>query len=402
MAIYLWEGRTRQGTIKKGEMEAANEAVARSFLRKEGIIPLKITAKPKDIAESLPFLKPKVKGKDVVVFTRQLATMIASGLPLLQALEILSSQQENKTFKKVISEVKLDVETGSTFADGLKKHPKVFDELFVNLVAAGEVAGMLDTVLNRLAAYTEKAMKLKSKVKGAMTYPIIVLVVAIGVVSILLVFVIPMFQKMFAEMGGTMPAFTQMVINLSEFTQKNIIWAIVGVIFLVFAFRRFHASKGGRVFIDDLVLKLPVLGEVIRKVAVAKFTRTLGTMLASGVSILDGLDIVAKGSGNKTIEKSLLETKKRISEGKNMAEPLAESGVFPPMVVQMIAVGESTGALDQMLGKIADFYDDEVDTAVEALTSMIEPMMMVFLGGTIGGLVVAMYLPIFKMAAVIG
>jgi len=298
----------------------------------------------------------------------------------------------------MLKEIKADVEGGSTFADALKKHPKTFDELFVNLIAAGEIGGILDTILNRLSAYIEKAMKLKKQIKGAMVYPVTVLVIAIAVVAVLLIFVIPIFKKMFEDFGGTLPGPTQLVINMSEWMRRYIIFIIFffGIIF--FAFRRFYRTQKGRSLIDDLVLKAPVFGDLLRKVAVARFTRTLGTMIQSGVPILDALDIVAKTAGNKTVEGAIYKTRASISEGRTIAEPLAESGVFPSMVVQMISVGESTGALDSMLNKIADFYDEEVDAAVSALTSMIEPMMMVFLGGTIGGLVIAMYLPIFKIA----
>jgi type IV pilus assembly protein PilC len=282
------------------------------------------------------------------------------------------------------------------------KHPRIFDELFVNMVAAGEVGGILDTILNRLSAYMEKAMKLKRQVKGAMTYPVIVLVIAILVIAVILVFVIPVFEKMFADFGGALPVPTQVVVSISRIVKGNIHWILIGLGLLAYAFKRFYNTDKGRATVDDTVLKLPVFGPLLRKVAVAKFTRTMSTMISSGVPILEALDIVAKTAGNKTIEGAIYDVRSGITQGRTMAEPMGESGVFPSMVVQMVAVGESTGALDAMLGKIADFYDDEVDAAVEALTSMIEPFMMVFLGTTIGGLVIAMYLPIFKMAGMVG
>jgi type IV pilus assembly protein PilC len=365
------------------------------------IKPTKIKQKGKDLFENVAFMQPKVKGPDVVVFARQFATMINAGLPLIQSLDILQSQQENKTFNKILKEIKERVEEGSTLADALGRHPKIFDDLFVNMVAAGEVGGILDTILNRLSAYMEKAMKLRRQVKGAMTYPIIVMIIAILVIAVILIFVIPVFEEMFADFGGTLPVPTQIVVGVSRFAKGNIIFIIIGLGILGFAFKRFYSTERGRAMVDDLLLKMPVFGPLLQKVAVARFTRTMSTMISSGVPILEALDIVAKTAGNMTVEKALYKVRAGITQGRTMAEPLGESRVFPSMVVQMVAVGEQTGALDAMLGKIADFYDDEVDAAVESLTSMIEPFMMVFLGITIGGLVVAMYLPIFKMAGVV-
>ena len=402
MSDFIWKGVNKKGKKKKGEMEADNENFVRLTLRRQGIEPTKIKPKPKDLFENIKFLQPKVGEKDIVVMTRQFATMIDAGLPLVQCLEILYSQQENRTFKKILKDIKASVEEGSTFADALKHHPEVFDDLFVNLVAAGEVGGILDIILNRLAAYIEKAAKLKRKVKGAMTYPIVVMVIAVLVVAIILIFVIPVFQSMFADFGKALPIPTQIVVNISEFVKSYILYMIVALGVLAFAYRRFYRTERGRALVDQLVLRVPVFGMLIRKVAVAKFTRTLGTMISSGVPILDSLEIVASTAGNKTIEDAIRETRQSISEGRTIAEPLADSEVFPSMVVQMISVGEATGALDTMLGKIADFYDDEVDAAVEALTAMLEPFMMVFLGGTIGGLVVSMYLPVFQMAGAMG
>ena len=403
MDVYVWEGRSRKGTMERGEISAANEAAVRSALRRQQIQAIKIETKPKDLLRGLKFgRRRKVKEKDIVVFTRQFATMIDAGLPLVQCLEILASQQDNTTLKEILLKVKADVEAGSTFADALRKHPTVFNDLFCNLVTAGETGGILDTILNRLAAYIEKSMNLKKKVKGAMVYPIAVLVIAMIVVISMLVFVIPVFQKMFADMGGTLPAFTQMVINLSDFMRRYFPLVAAALVALYFVFQRYYKTERGQLTVDDYLLRLPIFGSLIRKVAIAKFTRTLGTMLSSGVPILEGLDIVARTSGNKVIEKAILKTKMSIGEGKTIAEPLAASGVFPPMVVQMISVGESTGALDSMLSKIADFFDDEVDAAVAALTSLLEPLLMVFLGGAIGAIVVAMYLPIFQMASILG
>ena len=403
MAIYIWKGRSRQGAIKKGEIEATSEAAVMAQLRAQLILPVTVKEKSKDISEYLPFLKPGIKTKELVIFTRQFATMIDAGLPLVQCLQILGDQQDNSTFKEIIREVRSDVEQGSTFADALGKHPKPFDALYVNLVAAGEIGGILDTILNRLAAYLEKADALARKVRGAMVYPTTVLVVAIGVVVLLLTKVIPTFEKMFADFGGTLPMPTQVVVSISHFVQEWIGPTLVVVFVLITAFNQARKrSRNFRRSTDALFLKSPVFGSLLRKVAVARFTRTLGTMIASGVPILDGLDIVAKTAGNVVIEEALLDVKAAISEGRTIAEPLAESEVFPGMVVQMIAVGEETGAMESMLSKIADFYDDEVDTAVDALTALLEPVMMVGLGGTVGALLIAMYLPIFKIAETIG
>ncbi len=403
MAIFQWKARTRQGTLKKGEIEALNEAAVMAQLRAQMLLPVTVKEKSKDVSEYLPFLKQGIKTRELVIFTRQFATMIDAGLPLVQCLEILGDQQPNKTFKTIIRDVKADVEQGSTFADALRKHPKPFDELFVNLVQAGEIGGILDTILNRLAVYLEKADALAKKVKGAMVYPSTVLVVAVGVVVLMLTKVIPTFEKMFQDFGGELPAPTAFVVALSHFMQEWIglfLGAVVATVMGFFAARRKNLKF--RRATDAMFLKLPIFGTLLQKVAVARFTRTLGTMIASGVPILDGLEIVAKTAGNMVIEEALRDVRSAISEGKTIAEPLSESGVFPGMVTQMIAVGEETGAMETMLSKIADFYDEEVDAAVDALTAMLEPLMMVFLGGTVGGLLIAMYLPIFKIAETIG
>jgi type IV pilus assembly protein PilC len=402
MPVFLWQAETRKGEKKKGEIEAANEAALRGILRRQGLASITIKPKPKDLADYLPFLKQKVKEKEVVIFCRIFSTMINAGLPLIQCLELLAQQEQNKTFAKVIRSIKEDIEGGSTLSDALKKHPQIYDDLFINLVAAGESGGILDVILQRLSNYMEKAMKLKSKVKGAMTYPASVLVISIAVVALLLVKVIPVFQKMFEGFGSALPGPTQFLINISQLAQKYFMVAIVAIAVAIFAFRRFYKTEKGTLLIDDLILKAPVFGPLLKKVAVARFSRTMSTMMASGVPILEGLAIVSKTAGNKIIENALMRVRKSISEGKTIAEPLMETGIFPPMVVQMIAVGEATGALDTMLSKIADFYDDEVDAAVDAMTALLEPFMMVFLGGVVGGMIIAMYLPIFKMASVVG
>ncbi len=401
MPIFQWEGKDRSNQTQKGEMEAANEQAVRSMLGRQQINPDKIKKKPKDLFENVSFMQPKIQQHDIIIFCRQFSTMIDAGLPIIQCLDILHSQQDNKTFKKMLKDIKTSVESGQTLAESLKKYPDQFDDLFVNMVAAGEAGGILDVILRRLSTYMEKAAKLKGQVKGAMTYPIITLVIAFGVIAVILVFVIPVFEEMFADFGEALPAPTQMVIGASEFVQGNILFIIIGIVLFIFAFRRFGKTERGRAFIDDKMLKLPIVGILLRKVAVARFTRTMGTMLSSGVAILEALDIVAKTSGNKTIETALYSVRTSIAEGQTIADPLSRTGVFPPMVCQMIAVGESTGAVDQMMEKIADFYEEEVDQAVDNLTSMIEPIMLVFLGVTIGGLVVSMYLPIFQMAGAI-
>lgn len=403
MPKFNWEAKNKAGSQQSGIMEATSAALVEAQLKRYGFSSITVKGEGKSFQLKIPgFGGGKIDTKDLVVFTRQFATMIDSGLPLVQCLDILSSQQENKTFKEILLKVKESVEGGATFADALGKHPKAFDDLFVNLVAAGEVGGILDTILNRLAAYIEKAMKLKKQVKGAMVYPATIMSIAVVVIGVILVFVIPTFAKMFADFGGELPAPTKIVIALSAFIQKYIIVMIAAAFGLKFAFSKYYATANGRKVMDRLALRAPIIGPLVRKVAVAKFTRTLGTMISSGVPIMDGLEIVAKTAGNKIIEEAIYKVRQAISEGKTMADPLAESGVFPPMVVQMIAVGEATGAMDAMLSKIADFYDDEVDDAVGALTSMMEPLLMVFLGTTVGGLVIAMYLPIFKLAGAVG
>jgi len=404
MPVFAYEGRTASGETKKGEVEAADQDAARSRLRAMQISPTKVKAKG-GVGISMPqfdFLKPKVTTKDLVIFVRQFATMIDSGLPLVQCLEIQASQATNPTLREQLSVIKESVESGTTFADALKKFPGTFDDLFRNLIAAGEVGGILDTILNRLATFLEKNEKLKRQIKGAMTYPAIVMGVAGLVVTVLLLKVVPTFESMFLEFGGALPAPTQIVVDMSKFMQKNWVFMFAAFGATAYAVKFSYGTAKGRVIYDGIFLKLPVLGELLTKVAVARFCRTLGTIVASGVPILDGLEICARTAGNKIIEAAVLQAREAISEGRNIAEPLSESKVFPEMVCQMISVGEATGALDIMLTKIADFYDDEVDQAVENLTSMMEPLIMVFLGIVVGGFVVAMYLPIFTMASAIG
>ncbi|MDR2550561.1 MAG: type II secretion system F family protein [Desulfobulbus sp.] len=401
MPIYVWKGKNSYGEKRKGEVEAIDEAGARAQLRRMRIDNPTIKPKPKDLLENIKLFQPKVTGRDLVIFTRQLSTMIDAGLPLVQSLQILGKQQSNATFKAVLTSIQGDVETGTTLADSMRKHPKIFDSLYANMIEAGELGGILDTILSRLAGFKEKAMALQKKIKGAMTYPTICLGISILILGVILIFVVPVFEKMFKDFGSTLPAPTQMVVDASNFVQSYIIFVIIGFVLLSWIIKKIYSTDKGRLRIDHMILWSPVIGPLIRKVAVAKFTRTLSTLLQSGVPILDSLQVVARTAGNKIIERAVIRVAESIAEGRAIAEPLEESGVFPNMVVQMINVGESVGALDIMLEKIADFYDEEVDQAVENLTAMIEPFMMVFLGGMIGGLVVAMYLPIFKIASVV-
>jgi len=397
LPVWVWEGKTKTGEVKRGELEATDEAQVQQRLRAMALNNVKIKKKPLQLSFKLPGLGG-ISQKDLVIFTRQFATMIDAGLPLVQCLDILAAQLDNMAFREVLTKVKQKVESGSTLADALGDHPKVFDTLYVQLVAAGEIGGILDTILNRLAQYIEKNEKLKSKVKGAMVYPSVVLLVAVGVTVVLLLFVTPTFEKMFKDFGGAMPAPTQIVIDLSKWLQHNGFYLLGVIIAAIFGFRAWVQWPKGRQQWDAFIIRTPIFGPLIRKVAVARFTRTLGTMISSGVPILDALEVVAKTAGNSVVEKAIRYTKEKISEGKTIVQPLGETKVFPPMVVQMIGVGEATGAMDQMLTKIADFYDDEVDAAVAALTSLIEPVMMVFLGAIVGGFLVAMYLPIFSIA----
>jgi type IV pilus assembly protein PilC len=400
MPTYAYEGKARDGRIKKGVLNAQSETDARMQLRKLQIVPTLVKPHKKRFLENLSAFQPRIKEKDVVIVTRQFSTMIDAGLPVVQCLEILAGQQEKKNFKNVLANVKEIVEGGATLTEALSRYPNVFNNLYTSLVSAGETGGVLDIVLSRLAGYMEKVMRLKAKVKGAMVYPTVIVAIAVLVMAVILIFVIPVFSKMFSEMGASLPLPTQVVVGLSYLVKDNVLYLVIAGLVAAILFRQLYKSEAGKKIFDRLALRLPIFGPLLRKVAVAKFSRTLSTMLSSGVPILESLDIVAKTAGNKTVETAILRSKKAISEGKTIAEPLGESGVFPNMVLQMIGVGEATGELDSMLQKIADFYDEEVDNAVSALTALLEPMMMVFLGGTIGGLVISMYLPIFQMAAV--
>ena len=400
--VFQWSGKTTKGIVETGEMTAATKEDVIAQLRKRNITTTIVTEKTKKSLLGKLSFGSGVKDKDIVIFTRQFATMIDAGLPLVQALDILSTQVESKALGNALVQVKGDVESGATYADALKKHTRIFSELYVNMVAAGEAGGILDTILNRLAAYIEKAMKLKKKVKGAMVYPAVVSSIAVFVIAVIMIFVVPTFSKMFLALGGTLPLPTLMVINASNFIAGigGLLCAAAIVGFVVFIGQARRTEKG-KYATDRILLKLPIFGPLLNKVAVAKFTRTLGTLVSSGVPILDGLEITAKTSGNKIIEYAIMDVRKGVVSGKTLAEPITKAKVFPPMVTHMIAVGESTGALDSMLSKIADFYDDEVDAAVNNLTAMMEPMLMVFLGGAVGFIVVAMYLPIFKLITLI-
>ena len=406
MPIYVWEGKDRAGKKVSGELEARDMQAVFNVLKSRNIAAAagKIREKGKglEMEINIPGFGPKVKQKDVVIFTRQFATIIDAGLPIVQGLDILGKQHDNKAFQKVLMGVKETVQTGSTFADGLAKYPEAFDDLYVNMVVAGENGGILDIILERLAIHMEKAMKIKREVKTAMIYPGVVVAAAVIVTAVLLIFVIPTFAELFSEFGASLPLPTQMVISLSNFAVENW-WIIFGsMATLITVFWRFIRTDRGKEVMHPIALKLPVFGDIIRKVAVARLSRTLGTMLSSGVPVLEALKICARTAGNKVVERDIQRARVSISEGKNMAEPLSESVVFPPMVVQMIGVGESTGQLDAMLQKIADFYEDEVDNAVHAMKQLIEPIMILVLGTVVGGLVIAMYLPIFKMGSVVG
>jgi type IV pilus assembly protein PilC len=400
MPTFTYSARSMSGELQAGEVQLNSREEVVGFLRRQRLVPVKI--EQKQAALSIPGLSRGVGTRDVVIFTRQFATMINSGLPLVQSLDILAKQSENKELRKTIEQVLYDVESGQTLADALRQHPKVFSPLYVNMVAAGEAGGILDTILLRLAVFLEKADALKRKIKGAMIYPGVILTVAVGAVAVLLIFVIPTFQTMFESAGIQLPGPTQFVIMLSEQLQRY--WFVyLGVIILAaVAVQRYYRTRSGQLVLDRLLLNLPVLGNLQRKAAIARFTRTLGTLVSSGVSILDGLEITARTAGNRVLHDAIMESRSSIAGGETISEPLKKSGVFPPMVVQMINVGEQTGGLDEMLTKIADFYDEEVDAAVEALLAAMEPVMIVFLGVIVGGMIVAMYLPIFDMINAVG
>ncbi|HSF29584.1 MAG TPA: type II secretion system F family protein [Candidatus Tectomicrobia bacterium] len=396
---FLWEGRTRGGVVHKGEIEAESRERAIATLRQQHVVVTTIKAKPR--ALTLPGFGRRVSEKDLVLFTRQFTTMIDAGLPLVQCLDILSKQTENKSFGKTIVEIKKEVEGGATLADALRKYPRIFDDLYVNLVQAGEVGGVLDTTFARLAGYIEKARSLKGKVKSAMVYPAAIVFVSVSVIIFLMIFVIPVFAQMFQDFGGTLPWPTQFVIGVSNFVKNYILFTIPVLILAVFGFKQFYRTEAGKRFTHRTLLKTPIFGALLQKAAIARFSRTLSTLMGSGVPIIDSLDITARTAGNKVLEDAVLASIGSIKEGQTLATPLAKHRVFPPMVVQMVEIGDVTGELDSMLSKIADFYEEEVDRAVEALTAMLEPMMMVFLGTILGFIIVAMYLPIFKMASLI-
>ena len=397
MAVWAYQGRSGTG-VQKGEIEAPDRITAVGELRRRAILVTQIN----ETAGKTPVrIGSKVKDKDMAIFTRQFSTMIDAGLPLVQCLNILAEQSKSKNLRGVTANVARNVEEGTTLAEAMRKHHRTFNDLFTNMVEVGEAGGILDVILQRLASYIEKTAALKRKVKGALVYPIVIVGVAVLVIMFMLTFVIPTFAAMFKDMGADLPLPTRIVIGLSDFVRTYILLLIAGLVGCVFAIRSYYRTEGGKSTIDALLLRIPIFGPLIRKVAVARFTRTLGTLVQSGVPILEGLRITASTSGNKVVEKAVLQCRTSVTEGKTLAEPLKGSGVFTPMVTQMIAVGEQTGALDAMLSKIADFYDDEVDTAVNTLTALLEPIMIVFLGGVVGGLVVAMYLPIFKLVTLI-
>ncbi len=397
MPTFAFSGRTRGGETVTGERVGDTMDLVASALRREQILVTRITP-----AQAKPAVKKKLRSKaphakNLAVFTRQFSVMIDAGLPLVQCLEILGTQEEDKNFAAVILQTRADVEGGASLADAMKKHPKVFDALYSNMIAAGEAGGILDGILKRLAVYIEKAVKLKGQVKSAMIYPVAVVVIATGIVSLILWKVIPTFEGLFASLGADLPWPTRIVLAMSNFVVRFMPFILVGLGVTVYAVKRYYATDKGRHVIDALLLKMPILGVVLRKIAVARFCRTLSTLIASGVPILDGLDITARTSGNVIVEDAVQTTRKSIERGETIAAPLKQTGVFPPMVVQMISVGEATGALDTMLSKIADFYEDEVDTAVAGLLTLLEPIMIAFLGGIVGGIVIAMYLPIFGL-----
>ena len=405
MPTFVWEGKTAQGRAMKGELEAPNLEAVVTVLRHRRIrpIPNRIREKGKGLEKeiTIPGFGEKVKTKDLSIFTRQFATMIDAGLPIVQCLDILGEQSESKLLRNTVRTIRQDVEGGATLADALRKHPKIFDALYINMVEAGEAGGVLNTVLNRIALFIEKANKLKRKVKGAMIYPCAIIAVAVIVVSILLIFVIPVFAELYGSMGKALPAPTQITINISN-------WFVASWYYLLFALggvvagvRFYYQSDQGRINIDGLLLRLPVIGDMLRKVAVARFSQNMAILLSSGVPILEGLAITARTAGNKVVEKAIMDSRVSISQGKTVAEPLAESKIFPPMVCHMVAVGETTGGLDGMLRKIAEFYEEEVDDAVASLTALMEPMIMVVLGVILGGLVISMYLPIFQLGSLV-
>lgn len=400
MPVFTYKGRSTAGAVN-GELEADNRLAAVSALRAKGVVATQVQEK-KVKAAAQKKLGGKVKDKDLAIYTRQFSTMIDSGLPIAQCLNILSEQSDSKPLRDVTSVISKDVESGATLAEAFRKYPKIFNDLFTNLIEAGESGGVLDVVLQRLSGYIEKAAALKSKVKSAMVYPITIISVALIVVMFMMIFIIPTFAKMFKDMGAELPLPTAIVIKISDFMITIGWWGIpIGIGVGMYFFKKYYATDKGSLLVDSLALKVPVMGMLIRKVAVARFTRTLGTLISSGVSILEALRITARSAGNRVVEKAVMQARTAVSSGRTLAEPLRLSPVFPPMVIHMISVGETTGALDAMLSKIADFYEQEVDDAVTALTSLLEPLMIVVLGVCVGGIVIAMYMPIFKLVTLV-
>jgi len=395
MPAFVWKGKTRDGKTVSGERVADNKEAVMALLRREQILVSSVKEKGKEVA--LPKWGGSVPPKDLAVFVRQFSVMIDAGLPLVQCLEILGTQQENKTFAKILQQTRMDVEGGSTLADAMRKHPKAFDELFVNMIAAGEAGGILDTILKRLATYIEKAVKLKSQVKGAMVYPVAVIGIAGIVIAVILWKVIPTFAAMFEGLGAQLPLPTRIVIFMSNWFVRLLPFLVIFSVAFVFLFKRYYSTHAGKRVVDRIILRLPILGVLMQKIAVARFCRTLATLISSGVPILDGLEITARTAGNSIIEDAIMAVRKAVEGGLTLAQPLKESGVFPNMVVQMIGVGEQTGALDAMLSKIAEFYEEEVDQAVANLLTLMEPVMILFLGTTVGGIVISMYLPLFDL-----
>ena len=400
MPTFEWKGTGRNGQNQTGVLVADSKDAVIAMMRRQQIVVTAVKEKGKEIA--LPKFGGKVPPQSIAIFTRQFSVMIDAGLPLVQCLEILGSQQDNKVFKRTLIQIRQDVESGSNLADAMRKHPKVFSDLYTNMVAAGEAGGILDTILQRLATYIEKAVKLNSQVKSAMIYPVAVISIAVIVVMVILWKVIPVFASLFEGLGAELPMPTKVVIALSNFIAS--FWWMIGgaIIITVYGLRRYHETHKGKRVLDNILLKAPVLGMLLRKIAVARFCRTLATLTSSGVPILDGLTITARTAGNSIIEDAIMKTRKSVEEGKTISEPLGDTDVFPPMVVQMIAVGEQTGALDTMLSKIADFYEDEVDTAVAGLMKLLEPVLIAFLGVAIGGIVIAMYMPMFTLIGQVG
>ena len=401
MPSFVWKGKNRFGAFQEGVLIADTRDAAAATLRRQNIQLTSIREKGREV-RLLPKFKFNVNSKRVAIFTRQFSVMLDAGLPLVQCLEILGEQEEDKNFREIIQAVRTDVESGASLADAMKKHPRAFNNLYTSMIAAGEAGGILDIILQRLATYIEKIVRLQAQVKSALVYPVTVLIIAAGVVYIILWKVIPVFSQLFAGLGGELPFLTRTVVTASNFVGRFGIFVIFGLILIYMAIRRYHKTHSGARVIDGLILKIPVIGMLVRKIAVARFCRTLSTLTSSGVPILEGLEITAKTSGNAIIEDAIMAVRKAVEEGKTISQPLAETKVFPPMVVQMINVGEQTGALDQMLSKIADFYEEEVDTAVAGLMKLLEPLMIVILGGIIGTIVTAMYLPMYAILQKLG